>query len=136
MNIRANTLVDVFEYTDDEGEPVSTGEPFDPYDNWWRRRRADVPCYAEKLSSALRDFIFGDRQGDFWRLFFDRGLLEDTGRPDTDFTRRWLVRKFAAPTSPDTMCWLVDFAPAVYDDPLKHIECYVNVLDPEPSNRD
>ena len=136
MGVIANMRVDVYEYTDLQGNPLPTSDPFDPYANWWTRRRADVPCYGEVLSGQLRDFIFGDREGEFWRLFMDRGLLETIGRQDREFARRWLVRKPAVGPGDNAVAWLVDFAPYVFDEPLKHIEAYVKVLDPEPWNRD
>ncbi|MGQ9524877.1 MAG: hypothetical protein ACUVTZ_08565 [Armatimonadota bacterium] len=136
MGVAANMWVDVYEYTDVQGNPLPTGDPFDPYANWWTRRRADVPCYGEVLCGQLRDFIFGDREGEFWRLFLDRGLLEVLGRSDREFARRWLVRKPAVSQNDEAVSWLVDFAPYVYDGPLEHIEAYVKVLDPEPWNRD
>jgi|YelNatPaOPRAMG01_1025707.scaffolds.fasta_scaffold19777_4 hypothetical protein len=136
MGIRANMIVDVYEYTDEYGNPLPTEDPFDPYSNWWTRRRADVPCYGEAISGRLRDFIFGDREGEFWRMFWDRGLLEAINRPDREFARRWLVRKLPTAADPNSKCWLVEFAPYVYDAPLEHIEAYTRVLEPEPWNRD
>lgn len=136
MSVIPNMQVDVYEYTDLQGNPLPTDDPFDPYSNWWTRRRADVPCYGEVLSGQLRDFIFGDREGEFWRLFMDRGLLEAIGRQDREFARRWMLRKPAVGPGGEAVCWLVDFAPYVFSDPLGHIECYTKVLDPEPWNRD
>ncbi len=128
--IRPDRVVDLLQYTEAPGgAPASTADPFDPYLKWWTRRAADVPCFAEALSGSLRDFIFGDREGEFWRLFLDRGALAP--RPDTDLARRWLLRQ----ESPD-LCWLVDFAPKLFDPPLAHLEVFGLLLSPTPANAD
>ncbi len=125
-------VIDLYEYLEySGGPPASTEDPFNPYTKWWGRRRTEVPTYGEVISGALRDFLFGDRSGEFWRFFLERGLLESIGRPDTDFGRRWLIVQ----VSPEK-CWLTDFIPKVFEDPLGHIEAYCKVLDPCPSNRD
>ncbi len=126
--------LDVYEWTEEPGGAVaSTEDPFDPYraDRWWTRRRAGVPAYGEPVRGRLRDYLFGDRKGEFHLWMMERGLLAPLGRPDTDFERRWLLRE---PSS--DACWLVDFAPKVLDAPLAHIECYARRLDPSPVNHD
>jgi hypothetical protein len=134
MLLALDYLIDVYEYTlTAGGAAASTADPFDPYDpdRWWSRRRALVPAYGEVVRGRLRDFLFGDRPGEFWAFYFERGLLELAGRPDTDFLRRWMLRE------PDTgRCWLTDFGPRVYDDPLRHIEGYAKRIDPAPVNHD
>ena len=126
--------MDVYEWTESPGGPAaSTENPFDPYDpdRWWTRRRALLPAYGEEVRGRMRDLLFGDRPGEFWAFYFERGLLTPLGRPDTEFLRRWMLRE---PTT--GRCWLVDFSPRVYDPPLPHIECYVKLLTPPPLNRD
>jgi hypothetical protein len=136
MTVRANATVDLYQYTDLNGNPLPTDDPFYPYQNWWSRRAAEVACYVERLSASLRDFVFGDREGEFWRLFLDRGVLAGAGLSDSALVRRWLIWKRPQVVSQWQMSWLVEFAPAVYDDPLAHIECYAKVLSPVPINRD
>ncbi|HEY3281569.1 MAG TPA: hypothetical protein VGN26_04795 [Armatimonadota bacterium] len=130
--IRADRIVDILEYTEVAGgPPAPTGDPFDPYVKWWTRRRAGAPCSAERLAGMLRDFLFGDRSGEFWRLYLDRGLLVEDGRPDSDITSRWMVRQ-----EEQGLCWLVDYNPRVYDPPLEHVELYALRLSPTPVNMD
>ncbi|MBW3624755.1 MAG: hypothetical protein KY468_15225 [Armatimonadetes bacterium] len=124
----------MYEYTESPGGAAAeTDEPFDPYDpaRWWTRRRALVPAYGEIVRGRQRDYLFGDRPGEFWALYFEKDLLTPLGRPDTDFLRRWMLRE-----SSTDRCWVVDFDPRVYNAPLPHIECYAKVLSPSPVNRD
>jgi hypothetical protein len=124
--------LDVYEYTVSPGGAVaSTDDPFDPYSQWWTRRLALIPAYGESVGGRLRDYLFGDRSGEFWAFFFERGLLSPISRPDTDFLRRWMLREGST-----GRCWLVDFDPRVFDAPLEHIECYARLMDPAPVNRD
>jgi hypothetical protein len=134
--IYAPAELDFFEYVEGAAEPdystpASTADPFDPYVKWWRRYRALAAGYYEPLTGRLRDYLFGDRQGAFYSMFAERGLLTPAGRPDTDFARRWMVRESAT-----GVCWIVDFEPRVYDAPLAHVQWYAVALDPGPGNAD
>lgn len=134
MLLALDHLLDVYEFTESPGgAAASTDDPFDPYDpnRWWTRRRIDIPAYGEIVRGRDRDYLFGDRLGEFWAIYFERGLLTPIGRPDTDFLRRWMLYEATA-----DWAWVVDFSPRVYDEPLPHIECYAKLLTPPPVNRD
>jgi hypothetical protein len=132
MLLALDHALDVYEYTESAGgAAASTADPFDPFTLWWTRRRALVPAYGETVRGQMRDFLFGDREGDFWAIFLERGLLAPLSRPDTDFLRRWMLREPSI-----DRCWIVDFSPRIFEDPLPHIECYAKILTPTPDNRD